>query len=249
MLGLMQDWPLLLHRIIDHAAIYHGEREVVSRSVEGPIVRTNYAQIRARALKVAKRLERDGIKPGDRVATLAWNTARHLESWYGIIGIGAIYHTVNPRLFPDQIGWIVNHAEDRMMFVDLTFLPILEKHADGLKTIERYVVLTDAAHMPKTTLKNAVAYEDWIDEVDDDFAWKIVRREHRRRHVLHLGHHRQSEGRALFAPLQRPARLHGGAAGCHGHLGARRGAAGGADVPRQWLVARLLDADDRRDSW
>ncbi len=172
MLGLMQDWPLLCHRIIDHAATYHPDRPVVSRSVEGPIHTTNYAQVRARALKVAQRLERDGIKQGDRIATMAWNTWRHLETWYGILGIGAVYHTVNPRLFPEQICWIVNHAEDRMMFVDLTFLPILEKHAPGLKTIERFVVLTDKAHMPNTTLKNAIAYEEWIGEVDGDFAWK-----------------------------------------------------------------------------
>jgi len=172
MLGLMQDWPLLLHRIIDHAATFHAERKIITRSVEGPIVETNYRDIRARALKVAQRLEKDGIRLGDRVATLAWNTWRHLETWYGILGIGAIYHTVNPRLFPDQIVWIVNHAEDRMMFVDLTFVPLLEKIADRLPTIERYVVLTDAAHMPKTTLKNAVAYEDWVAEVDGDFAWK-----------------------------------------------------------------------------
>jgi fatty-acyl-CoA synthase len=172
MLGLMQDWPLLLHRIIDHAAKFHGERKVITRSVEGPIVETNYAQIRARALKVAQRLERDGIKLGDRVATLGWNTWRHLEAWYGIVGIGAIYHTVNPRLFPEQICWIVNHAQDRMMFVDLTFVPILEKHAHGLKSIERFVILTDAAHMPATTLKNAVAYEDWLAEADGDFEWR-----------------------------------------------------------------------------
>ena len=172
MLGLMQDWPLLLHRIIDHAAKFHGERKVITRSVEGPIVETDYAQIRARSLKVAQRLDKQGIKLGDRVATLAWNTWRHLEAWYGILGIGAIYHTVNPRLFPDQIVWIVNHAGDRLMFVDLTFVPLLEKIADKLPTIERYVILTDAAHMPQTTLKNAVAYEDWIDEVDGDFQWK-----------------------------------------------------------------------------
>src|ERR1044071_2722380 len=172
MLALMQDWPLLCHRIIDHAAALHPNRPVVSRSVEGPIHTTNYAQVRARALKVAQRLERDGIKLGDRVATLAWNTWRHLECWYGILGVGAIYHTVNPRLFPDQICWIVNHAEDRMMFVDLTFLPLLEKHAAGLKSIERVVVLTAAAHMPATTLKNAVPYEEWLAEADGDFAWK-----------------------------------------------------------------------------
>jgi fatty-acyl-CoA synthase len=172
MQGLMQDWPLLCHRIIDHAAIQHGERPVVTRSVEGPIHTTNYTEIRRRALKVAQRLERDGIKLGDRVATMAWNTWRHLEAWYGVLGIGAVYHTVNPRLFPDQICWIVNHAEDRLMFVDLTFLPILEKHAHGLKSVERFVVLTDAAHMPNTSLKNAIAYEEWIGEVDGDFAWK-----------------------------------------------------------------------------
>ena len=105
MLGLMQDWPLLCHRIIEHAAAVHGTQEVVTRSVEGPIHRTNYAEIRDRALKVSQRLDRDGIKIGDRVATIAWNTWRHLEAWYGIMGIGAICHTINPRLFPDQIAW------------------------------------------------------------------------------------------------------------------------------------------------
>ena len=171
MLGLMQDWPLLCHRIVDHAATFHGQRQVITRSIEGPIHTTNYTEIRARSLKVAQRLTQDGIKLGDRVATLAWNTWRHLEAWYGILGIGAIYHTVNPRLFPEQIVWIVNHAEDRVLITDLTFVPILEKIADKLPTIERYIVLTDAAHMPATTLKNAVAYEDWIATVDGDFAW------------------------------------------------------------------------------
>ncbi|HEY6258911.1 MAG TPA: long-chain-fatty-acid--CoA ligase [Xanthobacteraceae bacterium] len=171
MLGLMQDWPLLCHRIIDHAALNHSERCVHSRSVEGPLHTTTYAAIRGNALKVAKRLTRDGIRLGDRVATLAWNTSRHLEAWYGILGIGAIYHTVNPRLFPDQIAWIINHAEDRVLLTDLTFVPLLEKLADRLGSIERFVVLTDAAHIPATSLRNAVAYEQWIGEVDDDFAW------------------------------------------------------------------------------
>ena len=171
MLGLMQDWPLLLHRIIDHAATYHGGRRVISRAIEGPIHTTTYAETRARARKVAQRLARDGIKRGDRVATLAWNTWRHLESWYGIVGIGAVYHTVNPRLFPDQIAWIINHAEDRVMMTDVTFVPLLEKLSDKLPSIERYVIYTDAAHMPATSLKNAVPYEQWIAEVDGDFAW------------------------------------------------------------------------------
>ncbi|MGA7487407.1 MAG: fatty-acid--CoA ligase [Xanthobacteraceae bacterium] len=172
MLGLMQDWPLLCHRVIDHAAINHAERPIVTRSVEGDIHRTCYAEIRGRALRFSQRLDKQGIRLGDRVATLAWNTWRHLEAWYGIMGIGAVYHTVNPRLFPDQIAWIVNHAEDRVMLVDLTFVPLLEKLAEKMPTVERYIVLTDSAHMPQTSLKNAVPYEAWIAEVDGDFAWK-----------------------------------------------------------------------------
>ena len=172
MLGRMQEWPLLMHKIIDHAAREFPEREVVSRMIEGPTHRTNYREIRQRALKVAQRLEKDGIRLGDRIATLAWNGFRHLEAWYGISGVGAIYHTVNPRLFPEQIAWIVNDAEDRILMTDLTFVPLLEKLADHLPCVERFVVLTDAAHMPKTNLRNAIAYEDWIAEADSDFAWK-----------------------------------------------------------------------------
>ncbi len=172
MLGLMQDWPLLIHRIIDHAAIQHPNRSVVSRSVEGPIVRTDYARVRRRSLQLAKRLDREGIRLGDRIGTLAWNTWRHLESWYGITGIGAVYHTVNPRLFEDQIVYIINHASDRILMLDLTFLPLVERIAPRLETVERYVILTDADNMPQTDLRKAVAYEDWIAEADDDFAWR-----------------------------------------------------------------------------
>ncbi|MCK7474335.1 MAG: AMP-binding protein [Rhodopseudomonas palustris] len=126
---------------------------------------------RQRSLQVAQRLDREGIKLGDRVATIAWNTWRHLEAWYGIMGIGAICHTVNPRLFPEQIAWIINHAEDRLVMTDLTFVPILEKIASQLPSVERFIILTDAAHMPQTTLKNAVAYEEWIAEADGNFKW------------------------------------------------------------------------------
>lgn len=169
--GLMQDWPLLIHKIIDHAAIQHAARPVISRSVEGPVVRTTWAELRTRALRVAKRLARDGIREGDRVGTLAWNTARHLECWYGITGIGAVYHTLNPRLFEDQIVYIAGHAEDRLLFLDLGFVPLMERLQERLPTIARFVVLTDAAHMPETTLRNAVPYEEWLADADDDFAW------------------------------------------------------------------------------
>lgn len=168
--GLMQDWSLTCTRILDHAARNHPDRELVSRSVEGPIHRTTYAATRARALQLAKRLQADGLREGDRAATLAWNTWRHVEVWYGLLGIGAIYHTVNPRLFPDQIAWIINHAGDRFLFVDLTFLPIVEKIRPQLATIEKIIVLSDAAHLPDSPL-DLVPYEEWLAESDGDFAW------------------------------------------------------------------------------
>src|SRR5438094_9446901 len=172
MLGLMQDWPLLCHRLLDHAATNRAERAIVRRALERRLHTTSYAEIRARGLRLAQRLEKNGVRLGDRVATLAWNTWRHFEAWYGIMGIGAIYHTVNPRLFSDQIAWIINHAEDRLLLADVTFVPLLEKLADKLPSIERYVLLCDAAHMPQTSRKNAVPYEQWMGEVDGDFSLK-----------------------------------------------------------------------------
>lgn len=170
MTGLMQDWSLTCTRILDHAARNHPEREIVSRSVEGPIHRTTYRTLRTRSLQLAKRLQKAGIREGDRVATLAWNTWRHMEAWYGLMGIGAVYHTVNPRLFPDQIIWIINHAEDRFLLVDLTFLPLVEKVLPHLTTIEQVIVLTGEEHLPATGF-DAVPYEEWLAETDADFAW------------------------------------------------------------------------------
>jgi fatty-acyl-CoA synthase len=174
MQGLMQDWPLLCHKILDHAARQHGGREIVSRSVEGPILRTSYRDARARALKVAQLLAREGYRPGDRLATMAWNSARHLESWYGIMGMGGVYHTLNPRLFPDQIAWIMNDASDRLLFVDLTFLPIVEKILPRVPSVEKVIVFTDAENMPETTLANAVAYEEWLGQADGDYEWMTL---------------------------------------------------------------------------
>lgn len=171
MLGLMQDWPLTVDKIIDHAKNWHGEREVVTRSVEGPIVRTTYAQIHDRAKRVSSALKDWGIQPGDRVATLAWNTANHIEAWYGIMGIGGVCHTLNPRLFPEQLVYIINHAEDRIIFVDLTFVPLLEAILPHIPKVERVVIMTDAAHMPQTKLPKAVAYEDAIAGQSTDVVW------------------------------------------------------------------------------
>ncbi|HEY6579156.1 MAG TPA: AMP-binding protein, partial [Rhizomicrobium sp.] len=136
MLGLMQDWPLLVHKIIDHAALYHGDREVVTRSCEGPIHRTTYRDIRRRARRIASALERLGIRPGDRVATLGANTWRHLEAWYGIAGMGGVYHTLNPRLFVDQLVYIANHAEDRALFFDMGYAQLVSQIAPRLETVK-----------------------------------------------------------------------------------------------------------------
>ncbi|MEQ8592696.1 MAG: 3-(methylthio)propionyl-CoA ligase [Parvibaculum sp.] len=174
MKGLMQDWPLRVTTIIDHAARFHGDREIVTRSVEGPITRTTYKEIHLRARKVAQALTKLGVKEGDVVATMAWNTARHLEAWYGIMGMGTVCHTLNPRLFAEQLVYIVNHAEDKIIFLDLTFVPILEGIADQLPKVKAYVIMTDKAHMPATKLKNALCFEEIVEAEDGNFKWAEV---------------------------------------------------------------------------
>jgi fatty-acyl-CoA synthase len=170
MQGRMQDWPLTVDRIIDHAKSWHGDREVVSRSVEGAIVRTTYADIHGRAKRVSNVLTGLGVQTGDRVATLAWNTASHIEAWYGIMGMGAVCHTLNPRLFAEQLVYIINHAEDRVIFTDLTFTPILAGIRDQIPTVKQIVVLTDADHMP-SDLPGALCYETLLEQASADAAW------------------------------------------------------------------------------
>jgi fatty-acyl-CoA synthase len=162
MLGLMQDWPLTVDRILDHANASFPRREVVTRSLEGPLSRSSYGNIWRRAKQVTNALKERGIQPGDRVATLAWNTERHLEAWYGAMCMGAVLHTVNPRLFPEQIAWIVNHAEDKILFFDTTFAPIVAKLAPLLTTVKTYVSLTDRDNGPQVAGVDVVAYEDFI---------------------------------------------------------------------------------------
>jgi fatty-acyl-CoA synthase len=162
MLGLMQNWPLTVDRILTHAAAWHGGREVVTRSVEGPVVRTTYAKLMDRALRLTNALAALGIGPGDRVATLAWNTARHMETWYAVMGMGAVCHTLNPRLFVDQLCHIINHAEDRIIFADLTFLPALAGRRERLPGVEHVVAMTDRAHMAEVAWEGALCFEDLI---------------------------------------------------------------------------------------
>ena len=171
MFGLMQDWPLTLDKVIDHAANWHGAREVVTRSLEGPIVRTTYFDIRRRAKQVSNALLKQGIRPGDRVATMAFNTGRHLECWYGIMGIGAVCHTLNPRLYPDQICWIINHAEDRIILVDPAFVGMLLENLHKAPRVEKLVVLTDEAHRDPKWPSTVVTYEEWVGAESDDCIW------------------------------------------------------------------------------
>jgi len=170
MQGLMQDWPLTVDKILDHANTWYADREIVSRSVEGPIVRTTYGQVHDRAKRVSNVLLGLGIKPGDRVATLAWNTARHIEAWYGIMGIGAVCHTLNPRLFAEQLVYIINHAEDQIIFTDLTFLPILAGVRDKIPSVKHIIVFSDEAHLGDQ-LPGALAYETLLAEAKPEATW------------------------------------------------------------------------------
>src|SRR5712692_8251138 len=171
MRGLMMDRPLLIGSLIQYAAEYHGDTEIVTRTVEGPIHRYNYAAAERRARQLAKALGRLGVGPGDRVATIAWNSHRHFELYFAISGIGAVCHTINPRLFADQLSYIVNHAEDKVMFLDLTFVPIAEKMAALWGAVEHYVIMTDRAHMPPTGLPGALCYEELVAGETPDLAW------------------------------------------------------------------------------
>jgi acyl-CoA synthetase (AMP-forming)/AMP-acid ligase II len=171
MQGLMQNKPLLIHTLIDYAALYHGKTEIVTRSVEGPVHRYTYSDAAARSKQLANALTRLGVELGDRIGTLAWNTYRHFECYYGVSGLGAVLHTINPRLFPEQIIYIANHADDRIIFTDLTFVPLLEKVQDQLTSVEHIVIMTDAANMPETSLKNVICYEDMLAAESSDYDW------------------------------------------------------------------------------
>src|SRR5437016_10334660 len=153
MQGLMMDTPLQISQLIRHADRHHGAVEIVSKTVDGGAIhRYTYREAHARARKLANALKRLGVQPSDRVATLAWNSFRHFEIYYAVAGSGAVIHTINPRLFPEQIAYIANHAEDKVLFVDLTFVPLVEKVAGGLKSVKHFVIMTDRANMPKTAI-------------------------------------------------------------------------------------------------
>ena len=174
MFGLMQDRPLLVSSLIEYAASIHGDTEVVSRLADG-IHRSSWRTIHTRAKQLAKALLALGVKPGDRVATLAWNSHRHLELYYAVSGIGAVLHTVNPRLFPEQLTYIINHAEDSLLLLDAMFLPLVSKLRPHLSTVKQFVLLADeAATTPaREQLPGLLSYETLLAGQDADFVWPV----------------------------------------------------------------------------
>jgi 3-(methylthio)propionyl---CoA ligase len=173
MQGLMQRQPLLISSLIGFADRYHGGTEIVSRTIEGPIHRYTYRDAHKRARQLAQALRRLGVKQSDRVGTLAWNGFRHFEIYYAVSGMGAVCHTVNPRLFPEQIAYIINHADDRYVFFDLTFAPLVAKLRPLCTTVKGWVAMTDRAHLPKD-VPDALVFEELVAAESGDFDWPML---------------------------------------------------------------------------
>ena len=172
--GLMMQTPLTISSLIVHADRHHPDAEIVSRRVEGDIHRTTYRQLHTRSRRLADALGQLGIGDGDRVATLAWNGYRHMELYFGVSGRGSVLHTLNPRLIGEQIAWIINDAEDRALFFDLTFLPIVEGIAPHCPSVRHWVAMIDRERMPAASKVELLCYEDLIDRGDSDYAWPDI---------------------------------------------------------------------------
>tara|TARA_Y100001947_G_scaffold107777_1_gene92346 strand:+ start:523 stop:2151 length:1629 start_codon:yes stop_codon:yes gene_type:complete len=173
MLGNMQEGQLLISGLIEHAETYHKDTEIVSRSVEGPIHRYTLKDAADRSRKLANALGKLDLQQGDVVGTLAWNTFRHFELYFGVSGIGCVVNTVNPRLFPEQLIYIINHAKNKYLFVDLTFVELVESISDSLESVKGIIILTDKDHMPETKLKNVICYEELIAEESNEYDWPV----------------------------------------------------------------------------
>jgi len=171
LMGQMMSEPLLISSIIKHAARHYGSTEIVSRRTEGDLHRYTYRDCELRARKLAQAIAALGVRRGERVGTLAWNGYRHLEIYYAVSGSGAVCHTVNPRLFPEQVAYIINHAEDQYVFFDATFLPLVEGVAPHCPGVKGWVMMSDRAHMPAAAKVALLCYEDLVDAQDGDYTW------------------------------------------------------------------------------
>ncbi|CAG8871387.1 3-methylmercaptopropionyl-CoA ligase [Pseudomonas fluorescens] len=174
MLGLMQDQPLLISSVLEHALRAHPQSQIASRTAEGSMHHCSYADIGRRAKQLADALTTLEVQPGDRIATLAWNGYRHMELYFGVSGMGAVLHTINPRLFPEQIEFIANHAEDQYLFFDLSFATLVEQLAPRMKSVKAFIALTDRSHMPAIEVPNLLCYEELIQEQSEQFIWPVL---------------------------------------------------------------------------
>ena len=173
--GQMMHMPLLVSSLLVHAERHHPEQQIVSRRVEGDLHRYTFKDLAQRSRQLANALDAMGILPGERVGTLAWNGYRHMELYYAVSGSGSVLHTLNPRLHADQVVWIADHAEDQVLFFDLSFLPLIEAIADRVKTIKAFVAMTDRAHMPATSkVPGLVCYEELLAQGSDDYEWPML---------------------------------------------------------------------------
>ena len=250
MQGMMMDRPLLISSILEHAALQSGATAMVSHTADQGAHRTTYGELARRSRQLANALQSTfAIGIGDRIGTLAWNDHRHFELYYGVAGLGAICHTINPRLFPEQIAYIINHAEDCYLFVDPMFVPLVERLAPQLPTVRGVVVLSDAAHMPKSELSHLHCYEALLEGQPDDFDWPLLDETTASGLCYTSGttgnprgalyHHRSTILHGLM--LAMPNTL--------GPRGRRRRAAGGADVPCQCLGPRPMPARWSASAW
>ena len=171
--SLIQAQPLLISSLIQYAAQYHGEREIVTRTINRDIHRTTYAKVYKRTQQLANALEALGAEPGDRIGTIAWNSFRHLEVYYATSGVGCVCHTINPRLFVEQLIYIINHAEDKFLFVDSSFVELVEQLSTSLEGVKGIIVMCDQEEMPETTLDNTYCYESLISGHEDRYNWPI----------------------------------------------------------------------------
>ncbi len=173
MLGQMMQMPLMISALLTHAEKNHADTEIVSRKVEGDIHRYNYRDMARRARQLANALKHLKVKPGDRVGTLAWNGFRHMELYYAVSGSGAVIHTVNPRLFPEQLAYVIDHAEDQIVFFDLSFTPLVEKLAPLCPNVRAWVAMTDRSHLPDAKIEHLLCYEDLVAAERDDYVWPV----------------------------------------------------------------------------
>ena len=235
MRGLMMDAPLLIPGILEYAATYHRQNEIVSRSGGPDLHRYTYGEAAARSRQLANALVALGLEAGDRVGTLAWNDHRHFELYYAVPGAGFVCHTVNPRLFPDQIAFIINDAADRYIFVDPTFVPMLEGIAPRLGGVLGFVIMADRASMPSTSLPNALCYEDLIAGRPATFDWPVLD-EHTASSLCYTSGTTGNPKGVLYSHRSTISACHGlQPSRYRRRFGPRCGDAGGPDVPRQFL--------------